>query len=194
MKNWPWYGYLILAVIIFSLVFFFYFKPKNAELKGLRVERQKIEQEVQDLKLKKQELDKIEAELASMGKILKDLETIIPKKREIADILKQIQQLAFDSRLDIVKFAPKGEIVKDFYSEWPLPIESRSNFHNLATFFDRLSRFSRLFTVDSFSIKALQKQTEETTVSASWTAKTYIFREESAAAPADKKAAKGKKR
>ena len=31
MKNWPWYGSLVLVLIIFALVFFFYFKPKDQE-------------------------------------------------------------------------------------------------------------------------------------------------------------------
>jgi Tfp pilus assembly protein PilO len=187
MKNWPWYGYLILAAVIFALVFFFYFKPKNEEIKGIRAERIKIEKEVEVLRAKKLELDKLENELVAMNKTLKELEAIIPRQKETADILKRIQQLAFDSRLDIRSFAPKGLINRDFYSEWPIPIAIVGNYHNLALFFDKLSRFSRIFTVDNFSIKALARQTDANTVTANWTAKTYIFREETAA-PAPAKA------
>jgi Tfp pilus assembly protein PilO len=183
MKNWPWYGYLILAAAIFGLVFFFYFKPQGQELKTLRADRQKLEVEVQDLKLKKQELDKIEAELVTMGQELKKLEVIIPQKKEISDILRRIQQLAFDARLDILKFAPRGEIKKEFYAEWPIPIEVTGNYHNLATFFDRLSNFARIFNVENFSIRSSQKQTDAVTVSSSFTAKTYYFLEEPAPSP-----------
>ena len=186
MKNWPWYGYLILAAVIFGLVFFFYFKPKGEELKKLRADRQKIEQEVQDLKLKKQELDKIEAELVAMNKELKELEVIIPQKKEISDILRSIQQLAFDARLNILKFAPRGEIKKEFYAEWPIPIEVTGNYHNLAIFFDRLSRFSRIFNVENFNIKARPKQTDAVTISSAFTAKTYYFLDEPVAAPSPK--------
>ena len=41
MKNWPWYGYLIFAVLIFALAFLFYFKPQNTKLKALTAERVK---------------------------------------------------------------------------------------------------------------------------------------------------------
>jgi len=61
MKNWPWYGYLLLAVIVFGLSFFFYFKPQNAELEKIKSERQKVEQEVAQLQEKKKQLDLIEA-------------------------------------------------------------------------------------------------------------------------------------
>jgi Tfp pilus assembly protein PilO len=178
MKNWPWYGYLILAVVIFALVFFFYFKPRNTELQDLRESREKLEKEVQVLKEKKKELDKIEAELVVLNATLKDLEQIIPQKKEIADILRRIQQLAYDSRLNVLKFQPKGEVKKDFYAEWPINIEISGTYHNLGLFFDRLSKFSRLFNVNNFSVTALSNQTDALTIGSKFVATTYYFIEE----------------
>ncbi|MCK7470564.1 MAG: type 4a pilus biogenesis protein PilO [Desulfomicrobium escambiense] len=113
MKNWPWYGYLVFAVLIFALAFLFYFKPQNAKLKALTAERVKVEAEVQNLKQKKRELDKIEADIVAMTAKLKTLEVNIPQRKEIADILRQIQALAYDSRLDVLRFAPGKEINKE---------------------------------------------------------------------------------
>ncbi len=186
MNRWPWYGHVVLAVVIGAVAFFAYFKPKDQELKSLRTERVKLEQEVQDLKVKKQQLDQIETELAGMKAKLKELEVIIPEKKEIADILRKIQQLAFDARLEIIKFAPRGETKKEFYAEWPIPIEVTGNYHNLATFFDQLSNFSRIFNVADFSIHSLGSQTDATTISSSFTAKTYYFLDESSAPPGAK--------
>lgn len=187
MKNQPWYVYLFLAIFIFGLFYLLYFKPKNAELKDLREERIKAEGEVIKLRAKKDEVDQIEAELKHMNLTLKELEAIIPQRKEISDILRKIQQLANDSRLNIVKFTPKGEIDKEFYSEWPIPIEITGNYHNLAMFFDKLSHFSRLFNIENFSIKSLRNQTEASTISANFTAKTYIFREETVSSESNQK-------
>ncbi len=181
MKNWPWYGYVLLAVIIFGLAFFLYFKPQQAELQRIKTERLKVEGEVAQLQEKKKELDKIESQLVTLNQTLKELEVIIPKQKEIDVILRRIQQLAYDSRLDIIRFAPRGEINMEFYSEWPIPIEIRGNYHNLAIFFDRLSKFARLFNIENFTIKAIANQTEDVTISSNFTAKTYIFLDESAA-------------
>mgnify|MGYP001027522501 CR=1 FL=1 len=177
MKNWPWYGSLFFAVLIFGLAFLFYFKPQNAKLKELRAERVKVEAEVRNLKEKKRELDKIEADIVAMTAKLKTLEVNIPQRKEIADILRQIQALAYDSRLDVLRFAPGTEINKEFYAEWPIPIQISGNYHNLGTFFDKLSKFPRVFTIQNFAIKALNRQTDLNTVSANWTAKTYFFSE-----------------
>jgi len=189
MKNWPWYGYLVFAILIFALAFLFYFKPQNAKLKVLTAERVKVEGEVQNLKQKKRELDKIEADIVAMTAKLKTLEVNIPQRKEIADILRQIQALAYDSRLDVLRFAPGNEVTKDFYAEWPIPIQVSGNYHNLGTFFDKLSKFARVFTIENFTIKVLTRQTDLNTINANWTAKTYFFHEPSAvAAPAKKQA------
>jgi type IV pilus assembly protein PilO len=191
MKNWPWYGYVIVSVLIFALAFLFYFKPQNTKLKVLTAERVKVEQEVQNLKQKKRELDKIEADIAAMTARLKTLEVNIPQRKETADILRQIQALAYDSRLDVLRFAPGNEINKEYYAEWPIPIQVSGSYHNLGIFFDKLSKFARVFTIENFSIKALARQTDLNTVSANWTAKTYFFSESPASTvPAKKQAAR----
>jgi Tfp pilus assembly protein PilO len=189
MKNIPWYGSLIIAVIIFALAFFLYFSPQNAKLQALKAERIKVENEVKDLKQKKKELDKIEAELAVMTAQLKGLEAIIPQRKEQAEILRQIQQLAYDARLDVTNFAQQKEINREFYAEWPINVQVTGTYHNLGVYFDRLSQYPRLFSVDKFSIKALNRQTDLLTISANWTAKTYLFLEEPVA-PAPKPKAK----
>lgn len=177
MKDWPWYGHALLVLIIFGLFYFVYYQPKNQELKNLREERIKTEKQVAELRIKKKELDKIEDKLKTMNATLAKLEAIIPQKKEISDILRKIQQLAYDSRLNINKFVPQGVVEQEFYMEWPISVEITGDYHNLGLFFDSLSNFSRLFTIENFSIKSLREQTESSTISANWTAKTYIFPE-----------------
>ena len=177
MKDWPWYNHLVLAVVFFAIVFLMFLKPRNKKIENIKDERIRIEIEVNQLKSKKRQLNKIEAELQTMTDTLIKLEVVIPQQREIYDILKQIQQLAYDSRLDIIKFVNRGEIDKEFYLEWPITIDITGSYHNLALFFDSLSRFPRLFNTESFAIRALSGQNDSETITANTTIKTYIFRE-----------------
>lgn len=175
MKDWPWYGFAILGAFLFLVFYIGFMKPKGQELKNIRAEREKLEREVIDLKKKKRQMDLIEKQLKELNAELAELETIIPKRRELSEIVKRFQKLASDSRLNITSFNPQGEINREFFLEWPLPLEVVGNYHNLASFFDQLSRFSRLFNVTDFSIRSLRDQNEVSTVSASLTARTYIF-------------------
>jgi len=177
MREWPWYGYLLLAAIILGLFYFLYFKSHNEEINRVKEERLRTEAEIVKLRAKKREMDKIEKEIESMKQTLAQLETIIPQKEEISDILRRIQQLAWDSRLNIEKFIPKADVDKEFYYEKPISIEITGNYHNLAIFYDRLSNFSRLYNIEDFKIKSLRTQTDTSTISAVSTATTYIFKE-----------------
>lgn len=178
MRDWPWFAYVLIAIIILGLFYFVYYNPKDEELQNIRDERIEVEAEVAHLKIKKEELDKIEAELEQMKVTLSKLEAIIPKKEEISSILKQMQQLAYDTRLNITKFNQNPEIIKEFYAEQPISVAITGDYHNLAIFFDRLNAFQRLFNVEDFSIKALKTQADASTISAEWNVKTYIYREE----------------
>jgi len=178
MRDWPWFAYVLIAIIILGLFYFVYYKPKDEEFQNIRNERIEVEKEVAHLRQKKEELDKIEAELEQMKITLSKLEAIIPQKEEISNILKQMQQLAYDTRLNITKFIQNPEIIKEFYTEQPISVAVTGDYHNLAIFFDRLNSFQRLFSIEDFSIKALQNQSDASTISAEWNVKTYIYREE----------------
>lgn len=178
MRDWPWFTYVLIAIIILGLFYFVYYKPKDDEFQNIRNERIEVQTEVAHLRQKKEELDKIEAELEQMKITLSKLEAIIPQKEEISNILKQMQQLAYDTRLNITKFIQNPEIIKEFYAEQPISVAVTGDYHNLAIFFDRLNSFQRLFNIEDFSIKALQNQTDASTISAEWNVKTYIYREE----------------
>jgi type IV pilus assembly protein PilO len=177
MKSQPWYVWALIGLLAIGLLYIVYFKPQHNELKRLTEESAQVESEVANLQAKKRQLDKIEAELVGLNKSLAELETIIPRKREIGEILRSIQQMALDARLTIMRFTPDKEALKDFYAEQPIAIEVVGNYHNLGAFFDRLLHFSRLFNIDDVSIKALPAQNAENTISALFTAKTYYFLE-----------------
>jgi len=178
MKNKQLTSYILLGAMLLGFAYFVYFKPKQAELKAIRGERIQVEEQVVQLKAKKRQLDKIEAEMAVLNASLAELETIIPQKRETSDILANIQQMASDQQLEMVRWAQDKETIRDFYTEWPIPIEINGTYHNLARFFDRILHFPRIFNIENFAIRALPNQMSGNTISASFTLKSYFFLEE----------------
>jgi len=178
MKNKALMTYILLGAMIIGLSYFAYFKPKQATLKSVRNERIQAEQQVDLLRAKKRQLDAIEAELVTLSASLSELETIIPQKKETSDILRNIQQMAFDQQLDLIRFAEDRETARDFYTEWPIPIVVNGTYHNLAQFFDRILHFPRIFNIDDFAIRALADQRGGNTITASFTLKSYFFLEQ----------------
>ncbi len=175
MNERPWYQYLIVGLIFGLFAYLVYFKPKQANLKNIRAERIQVEDQVANLQIKKRQIDKLQAELVELGKSIAELEPLIPAKKEEGEILRNVQQLAFDTQLDVLRFSPDREIPKEYYNEKPIAVEVVGSYHNLGLFFDRMLRFPRIFNIDDFTVRALPSQSDETTISAVFTAKTYFF-------------------
>ncbi len=190
MKKQPWYVFVLLGALLAGLAYIGYFKPRQAELARLRDERIRVETEAAGLREKKKQLDAIEAELSTLTASLAELESIIPRRREIGEMLRTVQQMAYDSDLEVVRFAPEPkETAFDFYAEQPVPIEVVGTYHNLGLFFDKLLHFSRIFNIDDFAITALVNQGEAATIRSQFTAKTYFFLDQPAAKPGAKRPA-----
>ena len=123
MKKQPWYVRLILAALIGGLAYQAHFKPRQAELDRLRAERDQVETELVKLREKKRQLTALEAELQALTAKLAELEPIIPGKKEIGEMLRNVQLMAGESDLEVIRFVPDRATVIDFYAEQPVPIE-----------------------------------------------------------------------
>ncbi len=74
---------------------------------------------------------------------------------------------------------------QDFYSEWPIEISSTGTYHNLALFFDRISRFSRIINIENLQVSAPAAGAQGPhTITASFIAKTFVYKETPPPAPA----------
>ena len=118
---------------------------------------------------------------AALTARLEELERALPAGKETSGILRQVQQLAYDSSLNVTKFVPGNEIQKDFYSEWPVAIEVAGTRQALGRFFRKMADLPGIWLIRNFSMKAVSDQDADSPVRASITALTYLLRESPAA-------------
>ena len=112
------------------------------------------------------------------------------KDADLEQTLRKVQQLAAESSLDVLRFKPEAMRPQQYYAEFPITLDLDGSFHNLAYFFDRLSRLSRIVNVTNLSVEAKREPSLSSTISASCTATTFVFIEQ-APAPADAPGAPG---
>jgi type IV pilus assembly protein PilO len=89
--------------------------------------------------------------------------------------MRKVQALAAQSSLLIKTFTPLAVVNKDFYQEWPINVAVQGTYHNLALFFDRIGRLSRLVNVGNLKIASLPTQSVSTTISATCVATTFVY-------------------
>jgi len=124
-------------------------------------------------------VDELELRLAGLTEVL-------PQEKDAGDLLRQMQATAVESSLVIKSFKPSPVVTKELHAEWPITLELDGTYHNLAQFFDRIARFSRIVNVSALSVKGKDKSDQRSTISAVCTATTFVLLDK----PALKKGAK----
>jgi type IV pilus assembly protein PilO len=118
----------------------------------------------------------------------------LPEEKEIPSLLTQVTTLGQQAGLDFTAFRPGTIQPKDFYAEVPINIRAEGGFHSLGTFFDRISKMTRIVTVNDFRIAQFPaKKGVEKTIAADFGVVTYTYGGAAAKADAKGQPVKAKK-
>ncbi|MDX1582808.1 MAG: type 4a pilus biogenesis protein PilO, partial [Thermoanaerobaculia bacterium] len=108
---------------------------------------------------------------------LEKLRRILPSQRNTEEIIKKIKSLVDEGDFLLrsltfpeLQAAPDSDV----YQEWPIQVVVDGRYHDLALLFEKLSNFSRIMSVDQFTIGALNQQGSRT-ISSTFVAKTFVY-------------------
>lgn len=178
-KPW-WYGLAIgavLAAVVVGVTWWYSIDAKYEELAKQEEKLQELQRKVQEGRAAQANLPRFREEVAALELELEKLLRILPARRNTPDLIRRIRLLVERGDFDLKSFEPGNPADRDFYAEWPIKISLDGSYHNLALFFDRISRFSRIINVGDLQIQALRNEGEGHTISASFTARTFMYKE-----------------
>jgi type IV pilus assembly protein PilO len=174
----PWYYALGVGVFIGALVagavHWFYFKPMQQEIASKKVELDGLNQEIAKGRAAERKLAQFREEVKRLELELGKLLQILPSKRNTEELIKRIETLTRQGDFTLLKFTPGEFIQKDFYAEWPIDVQIQGTYHNLALFFDRMSRFSRIVNVEDLKVNAVDNVPGKS-IGSNFVAKTFIY-------------------
>jgi Tfp pilus assembly protein PilO len=186
LEDKPWYRALayglVIGAILAGAVHYAWFRNLNKEIKGKRTQLETLQQEIQKGRAAERKLSQFREEVRRLELELAKLLQVLPSKRNTEDLIKRIETLTRQGDFTLRKFTPGDFVAKDFYAEWPIDIALDGTYHNLALFFDRMSRFSRIINVEDLKIGALENVPQKS-ISANFVAKTFIYTGEEITAP-----------
>jgi len=164
----------LLAVLLAGAVQYLWFTGINDDIKRKRTELDGLNQEIQKGRAAERKLSQFREEVKRLELELNKLLLILPSQRNTEELIKRVEALTRQGDFSLKKFTPGEFIHKDFYSEWPIDIQLDGTYHNLALFFDRMSRFSRIINVEELKIQSIENQPGKS-IGASFVAKTFIY-------------------
>jgi Tfp pilus assembly protein PilO len=186
----PWYGQIGAFVLVCALGVFgfwnFYVKGAQAELNEKRAHLEQLRSGINKGLSTARSLPEFQKQVGDLQARLEALKAVLPDQKDYAELLRRIQTLATQSNLTILSFAPQPALTKQIHAEWPSKLMLEGTYHNLALFFDKVSKFPRLINVSDVTVKSRAQQQPNATVTAECTAMTFVLLENPvpAAAPA----------
>lgn len=170
---------IILALLVFILplilFYFLYYSPKQKSITGLEQQKTTLESEVRRAQQAAKDLQKYKDEVEEAEKRFTETAIVLPKKREIPNLLRNISDLGKGAGLDFLSFKPSQERPKDFYAEIPVDISIRGPYHNMGYFLDQVSKLNRIVTVDNIKMASPKKEGAEILLNSSCRLLTYRF-------------------
>jgi Tfp pilus assembly protein PilO len=178
LEEKKWYVALIIgvviAIVLAGAVQYLWFSGINDDIKRKRTELDGLNQEIQKGRAAERKLSQFREEVKRLELELGKLLLILPSQRNTEELIKRVEALTRQGDFRLKKFTPGDFVHKDFYSEWPIDIQLDGTYHNLALFFDRMSRFSRIINVEELKLQSLENQPGKS-IAASFVAKTFIY-------------------
>jgi type IV pilus assembly protein PilO len=175
-----------LFILLVGPFVYFSFLPKITKINALKKEHTTLETRLAKAKAKANQLKDYQAKLKDAEMEFKIVMKKLPEKKEIPALLSSVSRSGRDAGLEFLLFQPKPEQNKDFYAEIPVSIKVTGNYHNVALFFDKVARLSRIVNIDNINMTSTKGDMDLIT---SCTAVTYRFVE-----PKPEKASSSKKK
>ncbi len=136
-------------------------------------------QEAQLVKLEVQARDRSRymKEVARLKQRLREAEEQLPKKAEVPKLLRDISYEAQQSGLQIARFEVQDERKQGEFAKVPVSMRVTGSYHEIAVFFDRLSKMSRIVNVADLKMTSPQFINKKIVLTSSFDATTYRFLE-----------------
>jgi type IV pilus assembly protein PilO len=182
LQKLPWYGqigaFLALSVAGVAAFYYLYASPMQEEMAQRQKRLEALQADIRKSQAIAQRLPQFRAEVGELETRLETLKNVLPEEKDIGDLLRRLHTLALQSNLQIRSFKPApAPIVKQLHAEVPINLEIDGTYHNLGTFFDRVSKFPRIIHIGNLAMKEKDKQEPNSTITADFVATTFVLLE-----------------
>ncbi|MBW1696534.1 MAG: type 4a pilus biogenesis protein PilO [Deltaproteobacteria bacterium] len=151
---------------------YFSFLPKLAQIDQLKNDIEAKERQLMIATRKASQLRRYREMKKKAEADFRIAKKALPDRKEIPSLLTGISRAGKDAGLEFLLFQPKAEIKKDFYAEIPVSIKVSGSYHNIAIFFDKVSRLFRVVNIRDITMTSKNGTSDLDT---SCTAITYRF-------------------
>jgi type IV pilus assembly protein PilO len=175
----PWHAqvgaFLMLAVAGVGAFVWYYEMPYREDMEARQTQLTALRNDIAKGQATAKQLGQFRAEVDDLEARLGSLRAVLPEEKDAADLLRRMQTVATQSNLTIKSFKPSPPVTKQLHAEWPIALELEGTYHNLAIFFDRIGKFTRIINVTGLDVRGKEPPDANTTIIAQCIATTFVL-------------------
>jgi len=186
-----WYYQVLIVGSVCGLLFggFWYqfLSPIQDEIQAKTMQIEELQKTIAKSLVQQKELEQIKKDAIELQAKLDMLKMILPLEKETDQIFRNVQNLATVSSLKVNRVAPRPTIDHDVYTEYPIDMEVVGTYHNVGAFLDRIRQLPRIVNINSLRLQSRASEGEAAftaSVGATYTATTFVYKEEPIASAA----------
>jgi type IV pilus assembly protein PilO len=163
------------AVLICMVYYFAYFSAEHERLDTLRAQELELQRKLSEVRSIAANIGAFETEITQLEGQLAVALRQLPNEKQLEVLLADISNLGKTAGVEIKSFKRENEQVHDFYAEVPISVQIEGTFHEIAKFFDSVSRLPRIVNMGALDMKVASATAAETRLVVSGTATTFRF-------------------
>jgi type IV pilus assembly protein PilO len=175
----PWHAqigaFVALALAGIGAFIYYYEMPVRAAMASRETELAALRADISKGLTTAKQLAQFRAEVDDLEGRLNSLRAVLPEEKDAADLLRRMQTVATQSNLTIRAFKPAPTVTKQLHAEWPIALELEGTYHNLALFFDRVGKFTRIVNISGVDVQASTKPDVSVSITAKCVATTFVL-------------------
>jgi type IV pilus assembly protein PilO len=175
----PWYAqvgaFVALAVGGCGIFYYYYEMPVKADMVSRETQLASLKADISKGLTTAKKLPEFRAQVTDLEGRLANLKAILPEEKDAADLLNRMQTVAAQSNMTIKGFKPSPTVTKQLHAEWPITLELEGTYHNLALFFDRVGKFTRIVNISGLDVKGRDRADGAATITATCVATTFVL-------------------
>ena len=175
----PWYAqigaFVALAAAGCGMFYYYYEMPARTDMTSRQTQLTALEADISKGLTTAKKLPEFRQQVGDLEGRLANLKAILPEEKDAADLLNRMQTVAAQSNMIIKGFKPAPTVTKQLHAEWPITLELEGTYHNLAIFFDRVGRFTRIVNINGLDVKGKDRPDSNSTITATCVATTFVL-------------------
>jgi type IV pilus assembly protein PilO len=163
------------VVVVAAVYVYLMYMPAKAQLDGIREQELQLQRKLAEVRSVASNEERVKQEIEELERKLAVALRQLPDDKELPVLLTDVTSLGKNAGLDFKAFRPQPEFKREFYAEVPIELEFTGNFHDIASFFDEVSRLPRIVNIGELDITIEREGSEQTMLKVKGNATTFRF-------------------